>query len=162
MSLARPFYRSRQVLLALRPRLEDSTLSLARQYLSEPELRLFLSMEKRDQRHALEVAGRLRDKGFEVNDLLAAALLHDCGKGAVPVWLRIANVLSPALVHSIAKKDSDSWQAAAYRLAHHVELSAVAASVAGAAPAVVRLIQGKPAPDEAWMLPLLIAADDAS
>ncbi len=161
MSLARAIYRSRQVLHALRPRLDDAGLRFAREHLGEPELRLFLAMEKRDQRHALEVARRLREQGTASNDLLTAALLHDCAKGGVPVWLRIANVLSPALVRRLAK-DSHGWRGAAYRLAHHIELSAEAAAAAGTSPIAVRLIAGKPHPDEAWMLPILIAADDAS
>ena len=157
----RAVYRSRQVLNALRPKLDAGGVRFARARLTEPEMALFSAMEKRDQRHALQVAGRLRDQGVESKDLLTAALLHDCGKGAVPVWLRIANVLSPVLVRRLARS-TDGWSGAAFRLVHHVELSAEAASAAGAAPAVVRLVRGRPAPDEAWMLTLLVAADDAS
>ena len=50
-----------------------------------------------DQRHALEVYGRLRAATVTDPSALAAALLHDCGKGAVPVWL-LSNFLIKPLI----------------------------------------------------------------
>ena len=129
--MTRALYRSRQVLHALRPRIDAEDLGFARQHLSPTELHLFDAMEKRDQRHALEVAGRLRAQGIEIEPLLTAALLHDCGKGAVPVWLRIAQVLRPSFVKSAARPDDTGWHGAAYRLANHVEIGADAATQAG-------------------------------
>ena len=119
-------------------------------------------METRDRRHALEVAGRITAEGIDDRDLLAAALLHDCGKGAVPVWLRIAKVLSPRLVALSAVASSAGWRGAAYRLIHHSEIGARKAEAAGVSPAVVRLIAGTVRPEEAHRLALLQAADDAS
>jgi HD domain len=158
--VARPLYRSRQVLHALRPRIEAGELDTARELLSVPEARLFFSMERRDQRHALEVTGRLREKTDE-RALLVAALLHDCGKGSVPVWLRILNVLSPAAVGGMAS-DGDGWRGAAYRLRHHAEIGAEMAREAGCASLTVRLIEGHVTPEEATQMELLRAADDAS
>ena len=63
-------------------------------------------MQRRDQRHALEVYRRLRDASVTDPSALAAALLHDCGKGAVPVWLRILYVLRPSLIDRIAREDA--------------------------------------------------------
>jgi len=157
----RPLYRSRQVLHALRPRIAPDELDFARGMLSEPEARLFFAMERRDQRHALEVAGRLRGSTDD-RAVLVAALLHDCGKGSVPVWLRILNVLSPAIVGLMASSSDNGWRGAAYRLCHHAELGAEMAQGAGCAPSTVRLIQGEVEPQEAWQFDLLRAADDAS
>jgi hypothetical protein len=65
-------------------------------------------------------------------------------------------------VRRLASAGHNEWHGAAYRLAHHVQLSAEAAAREGASPTAVRLIGGKPGPDESWMLRLLRAADDAS
>ncbi|HLF78846.1 MAG TPA: HD domain-containing protein [Dehalococcoidia bacterium] len=160
--MTRALYRSRQVLHALRPRLDAEHLRWAHDLLSEGEQRLFTSMHKRDQRHAIEVARKLRIQGLDHRDLLAAALLHDCGKGHAPVWLRITNVLAPRLVRRVAAQEANGWRGAAHRLAHHVELSAMAALEAGASLTTVRLVRGHPEPHEASLLSLLTAADDAS
>jgi HD domain len=156
----RPLYRSRQVLHALRPHIEPDELDAARELLSEPEARLFFAMERRDQRHGLEVAGRLRQSADD-RSLLVAALLHDCGKGSVPVWLRIINVLSPGVVDAVAA-NGRGWRGSAYRLRHHAELGATMAREAGCAPLTVRLILGRVEPEEARQLELLTTADDAS
>lgn len=160
--MARAVYRSMQVFHALRPRLDAADLDFARGRLSEPEARLFFAMEKRDQRHALAVARRLRLDGTDDRDLLIAALLHDCGKGRVPVWLRILKVLHPGLLTRLADARGGGWRAAAYRLAEHAALGARLAEDAGASPTTVRLIAGRVAPDEASKQAQLQAADDAS
>jgi putative nucleotidyltransferase with HDIG domain len=117
-------------------------------------------MERRDQRHGLEVARRLR-LGTDDRSLLVAALLHDCGKGRVPLWLRILNVLSPGVVDRLAA-EGDGWRAAAHRLRRHAELGAAMAQEAGCSQTTVRLIRGHIEPEEAWQHALLVAADDAS
>lgn len=156
----RPLYRSRQVLHALRPKIDPGELDFAREVLSAAEADLFFAMERRDQRHALEVAMRLR-RGTDDRTLLVAALLHDCGKGSVPVWLRILNVLSPAATDLLAA-EGHGWRGAAHRLRHHAELGAVKARDAGCSETTVRLIHGHVEPEEAWQHVLLRAADDAS
>jgi hypothetical protein len=145
------------VLHALRPRIDGDALSQARELLSEHESRLFFAMERRDQRHGLEVMRRLRES-TEDRAILTAALLHDCGKGSVPVWLRVLNVTAPALVQGLSRAGSQ----AADRLRHHADLGATMAEAAGSNPTTVRLIRGHIEPDEAWMHELLSAADDAS
>ncbi len=79
---------------ALRPRIDATDLAFARSLLTDPERELFDAMERRDQRHAIAVLTKVRVH-TEDHDVLIAALLHDCGKGAVPVWLRILKVVSP-------------------------------------------------------------------
>jgi hypothetical protein len=160
--LFRPLYRGRQVLKALRPGLQPAAIAAVAVLLSPAETRLFLQMEKRDQRHAIEVMRRLEAAGCQSPELLAAALLHDCGKGAVPVWLRILNVLSPGLLRHLAAEGSSSWRADAYRLAHHPRLGADLALAAGAHPTTARLISGRVRAEESEALALLHRADDAS
>ena len=158
--MRRAAYRCRQALHALRPRLDAGDLEFARETLSEAEAVLFFAMERRDQRHALAVALRLC-RGTDDRSLLVAALLHDCGKASVPVWLRVLNVVSPAATGLLAA-DGRGWRGAAYRLRHHMELGAVMAGEAGCSATTVRLIRGHVEPDEAWRYALLLAADDAS
>jgi hypothetical protein len=148
------------VLHALRPRIDESEVEFARGLLSEAESVLFFAMERRDQRHALEVTRRLR-LGTDDRSLLVAALLHDCGKGGVPVWLRVLNVMSPAAVGRMAANGT-GWRGAAYRLRRHAEIGAELAREAGCSEMTVRLIHGHIEPEEAWQHALLVAADDAS
>ena len=131
--------------------------------LSEGELRLFLSMERRDQRHAIEVMRRLGDSGNgRDTDLLVAALLHDCGKGAAPLWLRIAYVVAPGFVARFSDEPAGGWRSAAARLGDHGERGGRLAAAAGASPAVVRLVAGDTMPEERVRAAALRAADDAS
>ena len=51
-------------------------------WLAPAQLALFDSMHRADQRHGLDVVGLLRAEGHGDDDeLLLAALLHDCAKG---------------------------------------------------------------------------------
>jgi hypothetical protein len=147
---------------ALRPRLDEDGLQLARQLLSDAEARLFFAMEKSDQRHAIAVMTQLRSLGVEDRDVLVAALLHDCAKGMVPLWLRIAKVVAPGVVTSAAVSGAPGWRGAAYRLIHDATLSAALAENAGSSRLIVGLIQGRVTPDQEPKLALLRAADDAS
>nr|MBF6591355.1 hypothetical protein [Ktedonobacterales bacterium] len=56
---------------------------------------LFATMSRNDQRHSLTVYRALRARGCADADLLAAALLHDSGKGdgRVRLWVRPPFVL---------------------------------------------------------------------
>jgi hypothetical protein len=160
---SRAGYRARQLFHALYPAVDTTALTRAYDVLDEPLTRLFLAMERRDQRHALEVMQRLLEAGVTDRDLLTAALLHDCGKGRVPVWLRVLRVISPRLLSLIAGPSTSSgWQGAAYRLLYDAELSALQAEAAGASSTVVSLIRGRVSAGEEPQLALLRAADDAS
>jgi hypothetical protein len=158
---SRAIYRSRQVYHALWPRIAAADLEAAERVMTEAERKLFAAMPRRDQRHALEVMRRLQSRTDD-RDLLVAALLHDCGKGDVPVWLRILHVVAPKLGESAGKEGASGWRGDAFRLHHHVELSARLARKAGCSERTVRLIAGTPAPADAEMAALLRAADDAS
>jgi hypothetical protein len=155
-------YRARQVWQAFHPQVEAGELQIVDDTLSPRLRQVFDGMERRDQRHALEVARRLLAEEAPDQDLLTAALLHDCGKGSVPVWLRIAKVLAPGWVRAVAREEDANWRAAAFRLVHHAELGARAAAEAGASPLTVALIRGAVSPGETGILARLLAADDAS
>lgn len=168
MRLAKLRYRARQLAFALFPGLRDSHVARARSVLSDRELALFQAMEERDRRHGVRVMGHLRDSHHADRDLLAAALLHDCGKGRVPLRIRIANVVAPGFVRLIAAKSSDAEakgqraRDAAYRLVNHPRLGAELAEAAGSRPATVRYISGRVADHEHDKIGALRAADDRS
>jgi hypothetical protein len=155
-------YRVGQGLRALRPRIASDGLARAVAILVPAERDLFAVMDKRDQRHGIDVMIRLEGNGMADRDLLAAALLHDCGKGSVPVWLRTLNVLAPALVHLLARRGASGLAGAAFRLRHHAGLGAALAAAAGSTEATVRYIAGRVRPEEETKMVLLKAADDES
>ena len=158
---SRALYRSRQVVHALWPRIPAEDLAYAHELMTAVEARLFNAMQRRDQRHALEVMRRLRVTTDE-RDLLIAALLHDCGKGDVPVWLRIVHVVAPRFGRAAGKEGDKGWRGAAYRLHRHVEISARLVQEAGCSALTVRLVGGTHTADEAPFAAMLWAADDAS
>ncbi len=162
MSLARALYRARQVVHALRPRIDASDLAFARSLLTDRERDLFDAMERRDQRHAVAVLTRVR-LHTEDHDVLIAALLHDCGKGSVPVWLRILKVVSPDMLARLAHADeAKGWRHAAYRLHTHERIGEGMAREAGVSEGAIRLIAGQTRPEDAWKVAILEAADDES
>lgn len=162
---ARALYRGRQFFGALRPHIDAGLQAEAFRLLREPERRLFESMTLRDRQHCLQVYGRLRAQGHDDGDLLAAALLHDAGKGQVALWHRVAYVLlkawAPALLHRLASPGQGrSWRQALHRCLRHPELGAELARQAGSSAQVVALIRAAEydAPDERLLA--LQAADD--
>jgi hypothetical protein len=160
--LAKALYRTGQVWHALMPRIGPSDYAFVRGALDDSLATLFFEMERRDQRHAITVARRLIAAGEADSDLLTAALLHDCGKGSVPVWLRIMNVLAPSRLRRFAREDGTPSQRAAFRLLHHEDIGVAKARAAGAKDATLRLILGRPASGEEARQAALHAADDAS
>jgi hypothetical protein len=164
--LRRAGHRVRQFFGALRPRVSAADRAEAYAHLP-PSLRpLFESMVLRDQQHGIHVLRHIRAASRSApEDLLAAALIHDCGKGRVLLWHRVLHVLAGALAPSLeprlASDTGAEWRRALYRLVHHPALGAALAADAGASSEVVRLIrdQDEPAADE--RLALLQAADQA-
>jgi hypothetical protein len=163
--LARSAYRARQFVLALFPKFEEHHHDLVRGVLNEGELALFESMEKRDRRHGIRVMEHLMTDHHADRDLLAAALLHDCGKGRVPLWLRVAYVVAPWYVSRLADEAGPAAEGrpgAALRLVRHAELGAERARQAGSSEATVRYISGSTAEHEHDKIAVLRAADDRS
>lgn len=158
--LARARYRARQFFGALRARIDPSLRNEALALLSDGERALFTSMTPRDQQHCLDVYERLRNDGQDDRDLLAAALLHDAGKGRIALWHRVAYVATPQRVlDRVARPgDGSGWRQTFYRCLHHEALGAELARRAGSNEQVISLIRGDGAHDPRVVA--LHAADD--
>jgi hypothetical protein len=163
----RPAYRVRQFRNHLRARVTPADLAAAHATLPPSAWTLFDTMSVADQRHALDVAGRLRAAGLADPDLLAAALLHDAAKGSrLRLWHRVVVVLleafTPDGLARLAAPDPDSWRYPFHLHLHHAELSARAAAEAGCGPRVAAFIDGSPDAADAQLAAALRAADGAS
>ncbi len=149
--LARARYRVWQALYRLVARVGEADLAPVRAYLPPAGQALFLTMSRGDQRHSLDVFAALTATGCDDRDLLAAALLHDAGKGnhRVRYPMRPAIVLlhawAPRLLDWLAGPAATApigWWRRPFRDAwHHAELGAILAQRAGLAPRVVELIR---------------------
>ncbi|MEX2227743.1 MAG: hypothetical protein WEB52_15005 [Dehalococcoidia bacterium] len=163
--LPRITHRVRQFFGALRPRVTADDRADAYRYLNPPLRTVFEAMTLRDQQHGIVVYQRVREAAQGDDPaLFAAALLHDCGKGDVRLWHRVAYVMLgplPGAQVRAASEHATSWRRAIWRLLHHPRLGAEIAAAAGAEADVVRMIreQESAAPDA--RLALLQAADEA-
>ena len=113
---------------------------------------LFAAMSRNDQRHSLTVYLALRDRGCEDAELLAAALLHDSGKGSgrVRLWVRPPLVLlrafTPRLLGWLTREPLPGrrvpwWRRPLYDAWHHAAIGADLAARAGLSPRTVELIR---------------------
>src|SRR3990172_6145977 len=143
--LSRAFYRTRQFLGALNPAIGADEMEHARRTLGDGLMPLFLSMTTRDQRHCLDVFRGLLLTGCRDPHVLAAALLHDAGKGSLaedPVRLhhRVAyvmlNATFPGLLARLAR-----GRGGLAALHHHAERGAALAQAYGAPEGVAALIR---------------------
>ncbi|GGQ99765.1 HD domain-containing protein [Deinococcus ruber] len=106
--------------------------------LTPSEGRVYLGMDARDREHAVRVAqALLTDHPQASGELLAASLLHDCGKSVRPyrVWERVAVGLVPGRV--------SRWVplGALYVRGFHPELGAALLSGVGARTGVIELVR---------------------
>jgi hypothetical protein len=123
-------------------------------------------MDPAARRHHLAVYRRLRAQGCDNSEVLAAALLHDIGKGRVSPLDRTAYVLAsrigPGFVRWLAGDGRRGWRAL-YRLAHHPALGAALVQAAGGSARLVWLIAHHQRRDlDDRDLQLLREADEAS
>jgi hypothetical protein len=163
----RPAYRVRQFRDHLVARVGPDERGAAHAELPAAGAALFDSMPVADQRHALDVWARLRAEGQTDPDLLAAALLHDAGKGGrVRLWHRVATVLvaavAPSRLEDFGSSDPGSWRHPFYLQRHHEALSARAALDAGCGRRVAAFISGTVEERDAQLAAALRAADAAS
>ena len=163
---ARALHRIRQFAGALRPRVSAEARADAYRWLLAPQEKIFESMMLRDQQHGIDVYRRVHAEAApDDRPLFAAALLHDCGKGQVRLWQRVAYVVlgatAPSLRARIAAERGPEWRRAFFRLLHHPELGARMVAAAGADPDVVRMIREQEATEPDARLALLQAADEA-
>jgi hypothetical protein len=164
--LARVRHRVRQFFGALRPHVSAEQRADAYRYLNDSQRSVFESMTARDQQHGIEVLRRVRTSAAgEDTALFVASLLHDCGKGDVRLWQRVAYVLlaalAPWLLRRIAVEYGRSWRHALWRLLHHPELGARIVAATGADSDTVRMIRDQDAAEPDARLALLQAADEA-
>ena len=132
----------------LSARVEPSELSILDRYFSASERHLFLRMRIADQRHSLDLCGRLIRDGHSDPDLIRAALLHDVGKafGPLPLPFRVAFALcrmaDSRLAAWLAHPDRPGLFLPFQIAGNHAAIGARAAEQAGSNSTVVRLIAG--------------------
>ena len=108
---------------------------------------LFMTMSVGDQRHCLNVCYALKVQGCQDADLLAAALLHDVGKGGgrVRFWMRptlvLLRALAPGLLHWLAAAPEPFWRRPFYAAWRHADIGADLAAAAGLSERAVVFIR---------------------
>ena len=103
-------HRVGQFVAHVRARVDPSEEALVERVLPPSAQMLFREMPVADRRHGLDVAHRLLASGHDDRDLLAAALLHDAGKGhRLRLWHRVSGVLleavAPGALRRLASPD---------------------------------------------------------
>lgn len=154
MAVLAPIHRrARRLLRALRASVEPSELEALSAHLNPAQLRLFQAMQPADQRHSLEVFGRLLRGGYRDPDLLQAALLHDVGKARarLRLWHRVVIDLgrsfSPGLLRWLARRAPSGLGHPLSVALHHPELGAQDALSVGCSARVAALIRGTGGPE---------------
>jgi hypothetical protein len=142
----------------------EAELSSIRELATPDQVAVFRAMHPADQRHGLAVYRALRAAGADDPDLLVAALLHDCGKGATGLVPRVIHALGQAYggwITAIARR-LPGLRPGLDRLADHPTLSAAMAARAGCSPRAVELIRWQEAPRDPELGRLLRLADEAN
>lgn len=138
--------------LATRP-LDTEDRAILSATLPEAARAVFATMTLNDQRHSLTVFRALRDRGCEDTDLLAAALLHDSGKGGgrVPFVVRPLVVLlrafAPRALAWLASAPGPWFRRPFYYASRHAEIGAGLAAQAGLSARAVLYIRTHHQPD---------------
>ena len=148
-------------------RVVPAEVARARHLLPDAAWPLFAGMPIADRRHALDVAGRLLAAGQTDPDLLAAAMLHDVGKGhRLRLWHRVSGVVlatvAPRALAALASPDERSWRHPFDIFLRHPAISADAALAAGCSQRTADLIRGTTEPSDGLLLAALRRADEAS
>jgi hypothetical protein len=134
-------------------------------WVTGPELALFGSMHRADQRHGLDVVAHLRADGHVDRDLLVAGLLHDCAKGPdVRLGHRVAWALGQRYGDWVTRMAAPipGFRVAFVRLRDHAGASATLAEHAGCTPRTVELIRHQDDPVDPVAGQALRLADEAS
>jgi hypothetical protein len=136
------------------------------------EREIWAKMSRADRRHAAQVARRVqRALGDEATrPVLAAALLHDCGKtvSGLGTYGRVIATLSVAMAgrdHAMAWSETRGFTRRVGLYAEHPRLGADLLGMAGSAPLTVAWTAEHHLPVEEWTVPrhigeALKAADD--
>jgi hypothetical protein len=108
---------------------------------------VFYAMSCNDQRHSVSVYRKLLAQGCDDAELLAAALLHDSGKGSgrVRLWVRPPFVLlrrfAPGILRWLSRDNAAWWRRPFFYAWHHAGIGADLASAAGLSDRTVLLIR---------------------
>lgn len=158
-------HRVAQFIGHLTARVDPGEVERARPLLPDTAWPLFAGMPIADRRHALDVVARLAAAGQRDPDLLAAALLHDAGKGhRMRLWHRVGGVLleavAPRALARLATPDRGSWRYPFHLYLHHAALSADAALAAGCSRRAAAFIGGSTEPGDAPLAAALRRADE--
>jgi len=147
-------YRVWQFWRSLLPRpLDADDQAILAAYLPPKARALFSTMSRNDQRHSLTVYRALRERGCDDADMLAAALLHDSGKGGgrAPLWVRPPFVLlrafAPGALRWLARDDAAWWRRPFYYAWRHADVGADLAAAAGLSERAVLLIRAHHQPN---------------
>ena len=146
-SRVRVVYRVSQVWHLLTARVQPEEQRILEMLLPPAARALFVTMSVGDQRHCLNVCYALQGQGCDDRDLLAAALLHDVGKGAgrVRFWMRpvivLLRALAPGLLQEVAAAPDPFWRRPFYFAWHHADIGADLAATAGLPERAVLLIR---------------------
>jgi hypothetical protein len=145
-------YRLRQVRQQLgfvTPLWAEDHAEVAR-WLPSTAIPLFETMSPADQQHSLRVCRGLQARGCVEKDLLAAALLHDVGKGQgrVPFWTRplivIGKLCVPHLLDRLAVypyEHMPRWRRSLSYAWYHADVGADLAAAAGLSERAVLYIR---------------------
>ncbi|MEO6988064.1 MAG: hypothetical protein ABI239_05380 [Aquihabitans sp.] len=156
--------------LPIGPSAKDAPWAAAN--LLDGELEIWKKMSRADRRHAAGVARRVeRSLGAEATrPVLAAALLHDCGKTVAHLgtYGRVVATLSAKLAghdHATAWSETSGFTRRVGLYLEHPRLGAEMLGMAGSAPITVAWALEHHLPPEEWTVPLAIgealkAADD--
>lgn len=145
-ALPRALYRVWQFWQTLTGYLSPSDWQEVRLTLSPNELPLFKGMNRADQTHSFRVMKALQANGHTAPSLMAAALLHDAGKGLHPLrfWERPVPVLAKGLLREDAQPlgngNPHGWRRPLVIAEKHPAWGAEMAAQADSSPLVVWLI----------------------
>ncbi len=128
--------------------------------LIDEEVEVWRSMSRADRRHAAGVARRVeRALGIEATrPVLAAALLHDCGKtvSGLGTYGRVIATLSVKLAghdQAVAWRETSGFTRRVGLYVMHPELGADLLGMAGSAPLTVAWAAEHHLPPERWTVP---------
>jgi putative nucleotidyltransferase with HDIG domain len=162
--------RVEQFIRGMFARLSGKDYTFLTDYLTKPELDLFLTMSRYDQKHAVDVGRYLADGG-ESLELVRAGLLHDIGKADCPELTLIRRSIAvflewraPDDANLLAEKGRGKLASAVYVHKNHPELGARILEEMGGDSRIITLVRyhqsgGAPA-DAARDLARLHEADE--
>jgi len=156
--------KARQFGLHLFGRVRPAERAALAGWLTPAELDLFDRMHRADRRHGVDVVRDLRAAGVTDREVLVAGLLHDCGKGSIGVWPRVAYALGDAYgpVVRAAVRRLPGMASTVDVLADHPAGSAEMLAAAGCSARTVELVRWQDAPRDPEFGRLLKLADEAN